>query len=120
LAGLANFILALSLPAPWNATSSQRATLVLFGICLILCAVAFFRLKGRPASGRRWAVGGGVLGLLLILWRGGPLLFLMLTQGTTVQALSALFPVCTWMAQVLAAALLLGTVGSSLQSEAVG
>jgi len=107
LAGVANLLLALSLPAPKNATLGQQATQVAFVMGMVLCAVAFVQLRRRPDSGRRLTLAGGVLGLLMILWKGRPLLALI-REGGGAQAFSALIPLASWTALVLAAGFVLG------------
>ena len=114
LAGLLNFLLALSIPPPWVATTGQLANAIVFTGSAALCAIAFVRLRRRLAGGRHWAVGCGLAGALLLAWnvRG---LVAMIGGGTGAQALSAGAPLAAWTAQLLAAALIHWGAASGLR-----
>jgi hypothetical protein len=107
LAAPANLLLALSMPATGEMTLSQQVNQVAFVMGMVLCAVAFIQLVRRPEGARRLALGGGVLGLVMIVLDGWSLLALMRAGGGG-YALSALVPLATWAAMIVAAGCVVG------------
>lgn len=101
------FVLALSIPRPSLATAAQAWTQATLLVVSGACLAGLLLLTRRPPIG--WRIAGvlGLLGVLVLGWRGWALLQFART-GSTLQLVSALVTLSLWGALAIVGACSLG------------